>query len=139
VKLSAQTPQKRLKLLLVDRDLQLEDLARGTGLSLSLIEKIATGHRRPTPRTAARLENFFGVRIFSPPTRYRAVRKRCAADVSSGANSRRHPFTIPAGCEIEWGTEAEAIAAEKEFAGFIKREGATISFIKPTPVIISDP
>jgi transcriptional regulator with XRE-family HTH domain len=139
VKLSAQSPQKRLKLLLVDRDLQLEDLARGTGLSLSLIEKITTGHRRPTPRTATRLENFFGVRIFSPPARYRAARKRCAADVSHAANRRSHPFTIPAGCEIEWGTEAEAVAAEKEFAGFIKRDGATILFIRPTTVIVSEP
>jgi transcriptional regulator with XRE-family HTH domain len=99
-----------LKLLLVDRDLQLEDLARGTGLSLSLIEKIATGHRRPTPRTAARLENFFGVRIFSPPSRYRAAHKRKAANASPFAAIRQgHPYTIPAGCKIECGTEVEVI------------------------------
>jgi transcriptional regulator with XRE-family HTH domain len=122
-----------MKLLMIDRDLQLADLAAGAGLSISLIEKIATGHRRPTPRTAARLENFFGVRIFSPPARYRAARKRRAGLL------RGRPLTIPAGCEIEWGTEAEAIAVEKEFAGFIKRDGATISFTKPTPVIISEP
>jgi transcriptional regulator with XRE-family HTH domain len=71
VKLAARSPQKRLKLLLVDRDLQLEDLARATGLSLSLTEKIATGHRRPTARTVERLETFFGTRIFSTPAQYR--------------------------------------------------------------------
>jgi transcriptional regulator with XRE-family HTH domain len=139
VKLAAQSPRKRLKLLLVDRDLQLEDLARATGLSVSLVEKIAAGHRRPTARTSTRIENFFGCRIFSTPARYRLGRKGRAAHASPGAIIEGRPVTIPTGCEIECGTEAEAIAAEKEFAGFIKRDGATISFTKPTPVIISEP
>jgi transcriptional regulator with XRE-family HTH domain len=138
VKRSARPPEKRLKLLLVDRELHLEDLARATGLSISLIEKIATGHRQPTPRTAARLENFFGAKIFTSPARNRAARKQ-PAHAGPAAIGRGHPFTVPAGCEIDLPTEAEAIAAEKEFAGFIKRDGATISFIKTTPVVISEP
>jgi transcriptional regulator with XRE-family HTH domain len=117
-----------LKLLLVDRGLELEGLAKETGLSLSLVKKISSGIRVPTARTAARIENFFGVRIFSKPADYRFRKRRAVISTR---------FTIPAGCEIAWGTEAEAIAAEKEFAGFIKRDGATILFGKPTPVIIS--
>lgn len=73
------TPTKKLKLLLIDRDLELVDLAQATGLSLSLIKKIASGNKRPTPRTAARLENFLGARIFSSPAAYRARMKRATA------------------------------------------------------------
>jgi transcriptional regulator with XRE-family HTH domain len=77
VKLAARrTPEKKLKLLLIDRDLQLVDLAQATGLSISLVEKVATGKKRPTPRTAARLETFLGVRIFSAPRQYRERLKR---------------------------------------------------------------
>jgi transcriptional regulator with XRE-family HTH domain len=79
VKLNARNPKKRLKLLLIDRDLELRDLAARTGLSLSLVEKIATAKRAPTARSVARIENFFGERIFSSPTRYRARIKRAAA------------------------------------------------------------
>jgi transcriptional regulator with XRE-family HTH domain len=68
--------RKRLKKLLIDRDLELADLAERTGLSLSLVEKIAAGIHPITARTAARIENFLGTRIFSAPKQYRDRRKR---------------------------------------------------------------
>jgi transcriptional regulator with XRE-family HTH domain len=79
VKLAAQTPEKRLKLLLIDRGLELADVSRGTGLSLSLIEKVATMKKRPTRRTVARLEAFIGCRVFSTSKEYRERLKRAAA------------------------------------------------------------
>ena len=128
-------PKKRLKLLLVDRGLRLEDLARETGLSRSLIDKIAAGHLRPTARTSARIENFFGVRIFSKPAQYRSRRQRIAAPAATAVNPGRR-YIFPADAEIEFANKAEAIAAEKEFAGGVARAGAKILFIKPTPVTI---
>ncbi len=74
--LNARTRIKRLKLLLIDHELELKDLASSTGLSISLIGKIAAGFRNPTPHAILRLENFFGERIFSSPREYRARQKK---------------------------------------------------------------
>lgn len=79
--LNARSPEKRLKLLLVDRELELKDVARVTGLSLSLIGKIAAGLRKPTTHAVLRIENFFGERIFSSPREYRARQKKSRAGV----------------------------------------------------------
>jgi transcriptional regulator with XRE-family HTH domain len=128
VNLRTRPPIKRLKLLLVDRGLELEELATSTGLSLSLVKKIASGDRAPTLRTAARLENFFNVRIFSMPASYRARKWR----------QQSRTFLLPADVNIEFDKEEEAITAEKEFAGYVVRAGAKISFIKPTPVMIGE-
>lgn len=131
----SRTPEKKLKLVLIDRDLQLADLARGTGLSISLIKKIATGHREPTARTAARLETFLGLRIFSKPPQYRSRRRTTRPPAAAAVNQGR-PYVFPADAEIEFAKEEEAISAEKEFAGSVARAGAKILFIKPTPVTI---
>lgn len=72
------TPEKKLKLSLIDRDLEHEDVARGTGLSLSLIKKIASGKKAVVPRTASRIENLLGARIFSTPKQYRDRLNRLA-------------------------------------------------------------
>jgi transcriptional regulator with XRE-family HTH domain len=82
-----QTPAKKLKLLLIERDLQLSDLASGTGISISLIKKIAAGRRTPTTRTAARVETFFGERIFSSPAAFRARLKALQGSVGSNADT----------------------------------------------------
>jgi transcriptional regulator with XRE-family HTH domain len=129
VKLSARTPEKKLKLLLIDRDLELAEVSRGTGLSISLIEKIATGHRIPTARTAARLENFLGARIFSEPVQFRMRTRRA---------HQSRTFILPASAEIKFDKENDAIAAEREFTGYVIRDGTLISFIKPTPVMIGE-
>jgi transcriptional regulator with XRE-family HTH domain len=72
-------------LLLITRGIDHSQLASGTGLSLSLVRKIAAGKREPTPRAIARLETFFGRRIFSTPAQYRArVNSERPPDVSSG-------------------------------------------------------
>jgi transcriptional regulator with XRE-family HTH domain len=76
----SRSQQKRLKKILIDRDLELEDLPARTGLSLSLIKKIASGAHPITARTAARIENFLGARIFSTPKQYRDRCRRQAAN-----------------------------------------------------------
>lgn len=76
----SQLQQKRLKKILIDQELQLADLAARTGLSLSLVEKIAAGIRPVTQRTAARIENFLGARVFSSPKAYRERVRRAGSE-----------------------------------------------------------
>ena len=65
---------KRLKHALIDTGLEHEDICQFTGLSLSLIRKIAPGHKAPSRRAATRIEAALGRRIFSTPHQYRMRR-----------------------------------------------------------------
>ncbi len=119
MKLIAHSATKRLKLLLVDRELDHAQLAATTGLSLSLVEKIAAGHRVPTVRTVARLENRLGARIFSTPKKYRARLQT--------PEPRR--YTFRAGCQVEFVDDSEAAAClVAECAGRATRDGTTVTF-----------
>ena len=59
-----------------------------------------------------------------------------SVEIWPGVSVTERRVTLPAGVEIELDTEAEAISAEREFAGFIKRTGAKIKFVKPAPATI---
>lgn len=116
-------------MLLIERGLSLEDVATGTGLSLSLIKKIATKKKRPTPRTIARTENFCGARLWSTPRQYQTRAER------------RHPrtqtrrYTFPAGCAIEFSDVDAAIAFAGELSGYVDLDGKVTTFTRSTPVL----
>lgn len=56
-------PQKRLKLLLVERDLTSTWLSEATGVSLVTITGVLSGRARPTPRVRA----LIGAALGAPP------------------------------------------------------------------------
>jgi hypothetical protein len=97
-----------------------DDLAVATGLTQTTIHNTLSG-RTSSDKAKLAITNAFGAEIFE------------------GIKVTTRRITLPAGLEIDLDTEAEAIAAEKEFAGFIKRKRTKISFIKPTPAMIGDP
>lgn len=76
---TTRSPVKRLKHLLIDRDRELQDLAVATGLSISLIKKIASGSKAPSRRAINRMEAACGCRLFSSPREYRARQQKKAS------------------------------------------------------------
>lgn len=84
MKITSKKPFKRLRILMVDRDMESVDLVKHTGFSLSFIEKVMCGKILPARESAEKLERFFNERIFSTPAQWRARRQKekCA----------RHPF-----------------------------------------------
>ncbi len=69
--LAHDTKPNRFRTLLFQRGITANGLARATGLSASLIEKLRAGVRAPSPETAQKIEDSIGVRIWSAPSAYR--------------------------------------------------------------------
>jgi transcriptional regulator with XRE-family HTH domain len=110
VNLRSQSPTKRLKHLLIESDLSLQDLAAATGISISLIKKIASGERVPTQRAITRIENVLG-RIWSTPAAYRARQKKLGPSIIEFDEAPSPQETLP-GEGITAATPATADAAE---------------------------
>jgi thymidine phosphorylase len=64
----------------VTRGLTARDLAAGCRFSLSLAEKIVSGHARATTGTVEAIESFLGARVFSTPAQFRNRREVAAFD-----------------------------------------------------------
>jgi hypothetical protein len=112
--------RRKTKIILLQRNMTFAHLAKAAGLAEATIHNVLDG-KASSAKSKQAITNALGAEVFE------------------GVRVTARPFTIPAGTKIDWGTEAEAIAAEKEFAGFIKRRNTTISFIKPVPAWISEP
>jgi len=62
----------RLRAILFKRGISAKEASEGTGLSLSLIEKISAGLRVATPATIEKIETFLGERIWNAPKTFKA-------------------------------------------------------------------
>lgn len=63
---SADTPDKKLRIAMAERDIEALDLTRSTFISLSMVEKLRAGIIiRPGRRTALAINDFFNRRIYS--------------------------------------------------------------------------
>ena len=58
------SPEKRLKIALLERDMTPADLANALGLSLSYVYSLCSGHVR-TERARNRIEEYLGERIWT--------------------------------------------------------------------------
>jgi ribosome-binding protein aMBF1 (putative translation factor) len=61
---------------MISRGLQSPELVRQIGFSISTIRKLMNGDLVPSQRTADRVEDFFGERIFSTPAQWRERRRK---------------------------------------------------------------
>jgi transcriptional regulator with XRE-family HTH domain len=71
----------RLRAILFKRGISAKEVSDGTGLSLSLIEKISAGLRVATPTAIEKIETFLGERIWSAPKTFKERRAQAEFEV----------------------------------------------------------
>ena len=110
--------RRRTKILLLQRKLTIDDLARGTGLQHGTIQNLLSGlSKRARARQA--ITNFLGTEIFD------------------GIRPTERHYTFPAGLSIELETGELAAQWQTEFTDCVRGRGKVITFIKPTPATFS--
>jgi hypothetical protein len=110
---------RKIKITMLEKRISIDDLVRATGLRKGSVNNLIRG-QADSRAAREKITNFCGVQLWPDiPVTERRV-------------------TLPAGLEIEFDTEREAISAEEEFHGFIRRSGRKLSFIKPTSAIIGE-
>jgi transcriptional regulator with XRE-family HTH domain len=102
-----QPPQvSRLRIIMCQRRISARSLAEGTGLSASLIEKLSADARRPSSGSIQKIEQFFGLPVWSTRAQFRKASEAKILAAPSEHDRKRTPVPVADFCR-------RATAAEK--------------------------
>lgn len=94
------------------------EIARRGNLSRPAVYDVLTG-RTKNPKTQQAVTNAARLKLFR------------------GVHVTQSAFSFQPGDEMEMPSDASAEAAENEFAGYVRRAGRGLTFVKRTPIIIT--